>query len=514
MCRSFASLAIVLSLFELTPSFAQKDSPLNEAVEKSDVQAIRQLLEQGANINAQGINGNTPLHLAQTPEIVELLLQKKPVLTIRDRWYQLTPMQLTAYHHAQANNDEKRIRYRNLVDSYLKTGIECDPICAIYLNDPDTLKARLFKSPKLADNFHDKSLLRIAASVGRTEICKFLLENYKVDVNDFKRGNGFSILVYAVPYPNIVQLLIKHKADVQKPMSDEGLSIRAFRQQLIGSNFTALHFAVLKGVPETITLLLDANIDPFVLARSDHNKKKFLTALEVAAIVGRLDTAKAILDHPRFNAAPIKTRLDILDKCIALTVDPQWLSLDPQRFKLVLELIRHGANPKAKLDGKSVLQLAFHGLVHADEKDEADLKLIIPFLRKQGAAFTLLDAVTLHEDEAVQGLIKFEPQCVNDPRPDGDTPLHLAIRQNDKDIVKQLLEADANVNPANNRKATPLHDACRRNHVNYAELLLEKGANPDACDRDNKTPLDLVKADGYYNPAEMVKLFEKYRKKK
>src|SRR5450432_1553528 len=141
-------------------------------------------------------------------------------------------------------------------------------------------------------------------------------------------------------------------------------------------------------------------------------------------------------------------------------------------------LIAQGANPKAKYEDKSALQVAAAALVHEHDETEADLLNIIPLLRKQGADYSLFDAVGTHDKDAAEGLLRLEPQSVSVPSADGDTALHLAIRQNNRDIVILLLDASANVNAVNNLKATPLHEACRRNYVGFAERLLQKGANP------------------------------------
>lgn len=489
------------------PRKSSEKKPIHVAAEAPSVEAVRWLLENGADVNSLGDYHLTPLHSAASAEVVELLLKKKADTTIRCRVNdQFTALQQAAYRWATTRSDEEKPKYRKIVDAYLNAGIEPDLISAVYLDDLDRVKAILLKSLKWADNYQNKSPLRIAASLGYTDICKYLLENYKVDVNDFKRGQGHPIIRQALAYPKVVQLLLDHHADLKTRISFRGVGKE---HMVIGSDATALHFAASEGTPETVTMLIDAGVDIFAKGR----ERRSPTALEVAAIYGRADTAQAILQHPKFKMDNAKARQALLDRCLVFAVSPLWYSRHPQRFKLVQLLIAQGASPKAKYDNQSALQVAAAALVHEHDETEADLLNIIPLLRKLGADYSLFDAVGSHDRDAVEGLLRLEPQTVSTPRSDGDTPLHLAIRRNNHEIMKLLLAANANVNAANNLKATPLHEACRRNEVGLAKLLLQKGANPDARDKDNKTPLDLVKADGYYDSAEMVKLFEKYQKK-
>jgi ankyrin repeat protein len=76
-----------------------KAGELNEATKAGDVVKIRQLLEQGADINAKsGVFEWTPLHIAIAlgkPYIMKLLIEKGADLEARDR-DQRTPLQIAA----------------------------------------------------------------------------------------------------------------------------------------------------------------------------------------------------------------------------------------------------------------------------------------------------------------------------------------------------------------------------------------------------------------------------------
>ena len=60
---------------------------LHFAVEKGNKKMVERLLESGANVSAQTINGNTPLHSllrAEQRDIVKLLLDKGADINVKN----------------------------------------------------------------------------------------------------------------------------------------------------------------------------------------------------------------------------------------------------------------------------------------------------------------------------------------------------------------------------------------------------------------------------------------------
>ncbi|BHF68252.1 hypothetical protein SprV_0301128500 [Sparganum proliferum] len=95
------------------------------------------------------------------------------------------------------------------------------------------------------------------------------------------------------------------------------------------------------------------------------------------------------------------------------------------------------------------------------------------------------------------------PWLLDEPRPDGFTPLHLAVLYGHLDVVDALLVAGANVNAesailltgasvALGSRLTPLHLAVQKAHTTITCLLLAHGANACARDAADKRPIDLI----------------------
>lgn len=71
--------------------------------------------------------------------------------------------------------------------------------------------------------------------------------------------------------------------------------------------------------------------------------------------------------------------------------------------------------------------------------------------------------------------------AVNRPEPDGTTPLHRAVREDDIQAVRSLLRAGADAKAANRYGVTPLSLAATNADPAMVEMLLKAGADPNAA---------------------------------
>ena len=72
------------------------------------------------------------------------------------------------------------------------------------------------------------------------------------------------------------------------------------------------------------------------------------------------------------------------------------------------------------------------------------------------------------------------------------TPLHMASLRGYEQIVRVLLECDADVTAQNDDGETPLHVASKEGHLQVVRVLLEHGASTKARDKFGSTPLHLA----------------------
>jgi len=100
----------------------------------------------------------------------------------------------------------------------------------------------------------------------------------------------------------------------------------------------------------------------------------------------------------------------------------------------------------------------------------------------------LLDAVKEQDKEAVRSLLQDQAD-VNATQADGTTALAWAAHRDDLDTAELLIRAGANVNAANDYGVTPLSLACTNRSAAMLEKLLKAGANPNAALWTGETPL-------------------------
>jgi ankyrin repeat protein len=468
-------------------------TPLHHAARFGNVDAVRWLLEHGADVNAIAYNGFTPLHLSDHHEVIELILQYKPDLTIHCRIVRETPLQRAVREEAEAQDKLQKAKWRRIVDTYLTIGAEYDALTAIRRDDFGRLKMILKESPQLADDFEGQSLLRTAASLGRLEMCEYLIRDFHVDVNDFERGVGYPIIKGAVEFPGIVKLLIKYGADLKTRITWRGGRTGIW---IIGDDATVLHYAADTGVPETITVLIDSGIDIFATAHDSSDKSEKQTALEVAAFFGKAANAEAIVKHSKFEAASLKLRQELLDKCLLIGVSPTWLARDAQRPKLVQVLVEAGANPNVSMGGVSPMLTAAREIHPTHEKENADIKRVIGYLIEHGATVDLFSAVAIGDLDQVQRLLERDPKLASMRGPDGYPALHFAVGMDYREIVVALLKAGCDVDLRNKSDhtgsmgETALHNAAFWGREEIAQKLIEAGANVNAADKNQTTPLD------------------------
>src|SRR5262245_32231886 len=108
-----------------------------------------------------------------------------------------------------------------------------------------------------------------------------------------------------------------------------------------------------------------------------------------------------------------------------------------------------------------------------------------------GAEVRLLDAVKAGNRDAVRALLA-QPKVaaeVNAQEADGTTPLQLAVRADDRDIAKALLDAHADPNIANRYGVRPLSLAAGNASAAMTELLLNAGADANAALPEGQTML-------------------------
>lgn len=98
------------------------------------------------------------------------------------------------------------------------------------------------------------------------------------------------------------------------------------------------------------------------------------------------------------------------------------------------------------------------------------------------------------KSEMVKAYLDKNPQALNEKGLSMGiydwTPLHIAAKRGNLDIVQLLIERGAELNALNSMGQTPLFLAVQGGHKDIANLLIERGAIVRIKDKFDKTPLD------------------------
>lgn len=171
---------------------------IHAAVQRNLFKIVKLLVDSGANVNAKGTYGNTPLHLAASngsEDIVELLLTHKAKVNVMCpgfwRSSRLTPLHMAIYNENIA-----------VVKLLLKAGARLKDLSltlnwAFDTGNEEIADILISENANFnVDNKHEVlSLLMIAIQSGKKQLVEKILEQ-GVDVNT-KTDNGISILTYA-----------------------------------------------------------------------------------------------------------------------------------------------------------------------------------------------------------------------------------------------------------------------------------------------------------------------------
>ena len=76
----------------------------------------------------------------------------------------------------------------------------------------------------------------------------------------------------------------------------------------------------------------------------------------------------------------------------------------------------------------------------------------------------------------------------------GNTPLHVAVIQNNIDSASALIRLGAEINAIGEAGYTPLHEAVEQGHLGMTRFLLDSGAAKNIKNEDGLTSLQLAES--------------------
>jgi ankyrin repeat protein/beta-lactamase regulating signal transducer with metallopeptidase domain len=459
---------------------------LHEAVATGDIERVKSLISEGADVNAKDAKGNTPLHLVAKygftkQDIAELLIVRGADVNARnkDGW---TPLHFTAWRSYTGHQNIAELLIAKNVDTNASDRDGCIP-------------------------------LHYAAAAGSKEMIQLLLANGS-DINS-RDKKGWTALYQAIDWAkgDGIEILLAKGADINAKDNNDRTPLHhaAMRRnnnltKMIidgGANVSArdsdgctpLHVAALRGAGEIVNTLLARG------AEVDAKTNNGATPLHYAAYDGRSSVVRILLakgadvnaktnagDTPA-SSALLADHRDIFDLLTAKggdmpTVNSLFSVVKSGNLPEAKSLIEKGADMNA-MDWRG--WTALHYTARAGNKD------MIQLLVSRGAKVNVqnkegLTPLHLATDRNCAETLIAQNADVNIEDNDGWAPLHCAARDGRQEMAEILISAGANVNPTNICRK-PLHWAVMKGHTSIVKLLIEKGADVNADDCHSDAPL-------------------------
>jgi ankyrin repeat protein len=123
--------------------------------------------------------------------------------------------------------------------------------------------------------------------------------------------------------------------------------------------------------------------------------------------------------------------------------------------------------------------------------------------------FTLLGLASYFAHlDVVKVLLQYDADAnIASNNPFRVTPLHSACASSNYEIAEMLLRAGADVNAKQQSGVTPLHSAAHNGQTKLAKLLIDQGANVHATTENGQTPLMMAKEKGFHETVELIRRF-------
>jgi ankyrin repeat protein len=303
---------------------------------------------------------------------------------------------------------------------------------------------------------------------------------------------------------------------------------------------TPLHAAAVLGHAAIALFLLDHNAD--VNARDKHNS----TPLHEASGSGNLDVMKLLISrradlnaldhegrsplhrafqHQKFDSMKLLVNRDavnVRDRSNSTLLHEASAS---GNFDVMELLLSHGADVDVHDHrGDSPLHRAFHhqnfdavkilvnrGAVNVCDRSNSTLLHeaagsgnidIIRLLLDRDADVNVLDRCgdsPLHKAFRYHDAVKLlvdRGADVNARNKSNSTPLHEASGSGNRDVMELLLSLGADINAQDHRGVTPLHEASRYQNFDAMKLLVNGGAEVNVRDKNSSTPLHEASGSG------------------
>ena len=482
------------------------ETVLHGAILDNDADLVQFILEQGIDLSIRCSKGGSALHLAAFKgyvDIVKLLLHYGADVELRHEF--------DGHASQDSNKDRKESENYDGVDRYRMWGrveIQWTALhSAVYSGHTAIVNILLKHGAKVTSTaLRGETPLHTAASACKPEIVKLLLEHGASILGQTHNGDtplhsaaGAAVAIAAEKSHRASLCCCKLEREAAEKIEDHSKS-------------------------DCIKILLDHGADPTLQNREGRNP------LELAVVVGQEEIIETLLLRVPSNPYSPSAYAKLLElgstgstARILETVSNAFTETDQSRLAwnevlnngcaannldMVSLALRKGAELRlCNPDGSN----PFHRAIMDEQVEIVDRLLLA------GADIMAVDStgrnalhiasshagletlVVLHGNRKKETIARYlieDGVPVNHRTPNGDTALHFAVSTGDTLLVRTLLDGGASVNIRNKKGLTPLHAAVSTWVFDeIIKMLLQEGASPTAQDNAWRTPLHLIRTD-------------------
>ncbi|MCK4292302.1 MAG: ankyrin repeat domain-containing protein, partial [Planctomycetes bacterium] len=417
-------------------------SSLLGAVISGDIEQVKLLISQGADIDAKDEDGRTPLHTAAKAghlDIVKLLISKGADVNVRST-EELTPL------HAAA-----RAGHLDMAKLLISEGVDVSSDSQAWESTPlhsaahkgrlDMVKLLVAKGAKLEKkNFNGQTPLYLAAYSNRLEVADFLLAKGAEIETRTKYDDTPLGMAINRSHTEMAELLLEKGADIHA--RQVGIPI--------------LDVTIRKNNAKMVTFLVDKGVE--------------LPTIHKAAFSGELDKVKGQIGKG--------VQIDLKD---AGGFTPLHCAICGRHKEVILFLIDNGADVNARTaDGRFPLTYAETEIAELLIAKGANVRLkdktgqtLLHWAANRNDYQGDIELVKLFLSHGADVNAKGYSNCVGW---EGWTPFHVACRNGNKTIVEMFISSGADVNAKTDAGDTPFSLARKKQRAKVVELLKKHGA--------------------------------------
>jgi ankyrin repeat protein len=474
---------------------AKNTKALFEAVKQGDIEQVKKLISEGADVNGRNSRSQNPLHCAAragNEQIARLLIAEGADVNASMGDEPWTPL-LDAANSGNAKVVKLLLEKGAKVDvgdSYGYTPL----YYAIWSEDIESVKMLIAAGADINKRVNENDEYNAffdAVWMDNADLVKILIDA-GADVN--YKANGRTPLYHAIMLsdPNVARVFIGTSIDIPnlqkaafegnidkvKEMVESGTDVNTKDEQ----GWTAAYWALSTGQKDVFEYLLNKGAD-----------------INIKANDGLM----------LLNRASMRGFKEIVEQLIAKGVDVDVKDTDGRTPLQIAASGGHTDIVKLLIAQKAnVNNISKNGRHPLGDAALAGHEDVVRLLIDSGAEVNLhtenmgtaLHAAATGGHSSIVDLLIANGANVNINARNG-TPLHLAARPQAKvsdetcaEIVEKLIAKGADVNSKNPQQGlTPLHIAARRGRCKAAELLVAGGANVNAMDNIGHTPLFYAK---------------------